>query len=142
MSALTMTDLLARFRTVLEAEPLSLLPTRDAFSHDRQPTTVLTHSYYLEDGGNVASQSVGNYDAVRMDRVTIYVAQKLDFDGVSALGDLETTLTAIERALIADGPAQSYSIAPQITRRVTRAPGADVAVGSLALTADFDYDEV
>lgn len=142
MSALTVTDILTRFRTVLETTPLSLEPTRDAFSHERQPTSVLTNSYYLEDGGNAGTQSVGNYDAVRLDRITIYVAQKLEFDGTAALASLETTLTAIERALIADGPSQSYSIAPQLTRRVTRASGADVAVGSLSLTVDFDYDEV
>jgi hypothetical protein len=142
MSALTLSDIFARVRVVLEAPPLTLTPTTDAFSHARQPTTLLTNSYYLEDGGLVSSQSVGNYDAVREDRVTIYVAQKLAFDGAAALDTLEDTLVAVERALVADGPAQSYSVGPRPERRITRADGADVAVGSIALTVNYDFDEV
>lgn len=142
MASHTTDSLMARVRTVLEASPVSLTRARDAFSHDAQPNSVTTNSYWLEDGGNVSSQSVSNYTAVRIDRLTVYVAQKLNFASVEMLEDVEQTLTAIERALVADGPAQSYSVTPQPIRRITRAAGADVAIGSIALGFDYDYAEV
>ena len=142
MAALTMTQVLARFRVVLEAEPLNLKAANDAFSHNRQPAGVVTDSYYLEDGGIVSNRSVGNYDAVRLDRLTVFVARTIPIaGGAAALSDMETTLTAIERALIADGLNQSYQIAPDVQRRITRAPGTDMVVGSLVVSADHDYDE-
>lgn len=141
MAALTLTDILARFRVVLEAEPLNLKAANDAFSHARQPAGVLTDSYYLEDGGIASNRSVGNYDTVRLHRVVIYVARHLGMDSEAALASIATTLTAIERALIGDGTNQSYQIAPEVQQRITRPANADYAVGSLTLSADFDYDE-
>ena len=142
MAALTMTDILARFRVVLEAEPLNLIESNDAFSHDRQGAGVVTDSYYLEDTGLVGNRSVGNYDTVRLQRITVWVARMIPpTKSAETLATMETTLTAIERALIADGPAQSYAIAPDIQRRVTKAQGTDMAIGSLAVTVDHDFDE-
>ncbi len=41
MAALVLSDILARIRTVLEAAPVSLVETREAFSHERQPNATL-----------------------------------------------------------------------------------------------------
>jgi hypothetical protein len=141
MASLTPAQIHTRFRAVLEASPLLLTESRDAFSHNLQPNTVLDGNYYIEDGGIQSSQSVTNYDAVRIDRVTVFVAQKLNFAGATALGALEDRLVAIEKAMIADGPAQSYAIVGTPARRVTRPEGKDYCVGSLTLQVDYDFDE-
>jgi hypothetical protein len=141
MAALVLSDILARFRTVLEASPVSLVETRDAFSHERQPNAVLDNSYYIEDGGVVSSQSTSNYSAVRQDRLTVFIAKKLAFDGATALDTLEDTLVSVERAVIADGPNQGYAVVGTPTRRTTRPAGSDFCVGSLGLIVDYDYQE-
>jgi len=142
VAALTITDILARFRVVLEAEPLNLIESNDAFSHQRQPAGVVTNSYYIEDTGIVSNRSVGNYDTVRLQRLTVYVARVIPpGQGSATLATVETTLTAIERALIADGASQSYAIAMDVQRRVTKTEATDIAIGSLAVTVDHDYDE-
>jgi hypothetical protein len=140
MPALVLSDILARFRTVLEASPVFLVETREPFSHERQPNATLEHSYYLEDGGIVSSKSVSNFDAVRLDRLTVYIAKKLAFDGTTAFDALQDTLVAAERALIADGPAQGYSVDVE-QRRLTRPAGKDYGIGSLTVTVDYDFDE-
>jgi hypothetical protein len=141
MASLTPSAIHTRFRTVLEASPVSLTESRDAFSHDRQPNTVLDLCYYLEDGGIQSSASVTNNDLVRIDRVTVFVAKKLNFDSATALASLEDKLVTIEREMVEDGPAQSYAIVGVPQRRVTRPEGKDYCVGSLTLQVDYDMDE-
>jgi hypothetical protein len=141
MPALVLSDIIARFRTVLEAAPVSLTETREAFSHERQPNAALENSYYLEDGGIVSSRSVSNYDVVRLDRLTVFIAKKLAFDGATAMDALEDTLVSVERALVADGTSQGYNVNVE-QRRMTRPAGRDYCVGSLAVTVDYDYREI
>ena len=140
MPAFTMSGLFTRFRTVLEATPLFLKESRDAFSHDRQPNTVLTDAYYLEDAGLSQQRQITNYDAVRIDNITVWVTRKLAFDGSAAMNTLEDTLNTIDQKIIADGVAQGYN--PNLDgRRMTRPEGKDYCVGSISFAVDYDTDE-
>lgn len=141
MADTTLKAIIDRFEAVLEATPLFLKPTKDAFSHDRQPNTLLDNSYYLEDGGLVSSRPVGNYKAVRVDRLVVFVALKLNFQAQTQKETMTTTLLTIERYLKADGPANSYHAEIGGGRRVTRPKGKDILIGSLALTVDYDVNE-
>jgi hypothetical protein len=139
MPALVLSDILGRFRTVLTGT-VGLTETREPFSHALQPNATLEHSFYLEDGGQISSNSVSNYDAVRLDRLTVFIAKTLAFDGQTAFDALQDTMVSVERALIADGPAQGYSVQVE-QRRVTRPAGKDYCIGSLTVTVDYDFDE-
>lgn len=140
MPAFTVSGLLTRFRTVLEASPLSLSESRDAFSHDRQPNGLLTNVYYVEDAGLLQHRQVTNYDAVRIDRFVVYVTRHLAFDGSTAMNTLEDTLNTINKEIIEDGVAQGYN--PNIDgRRMTRPEGKDYCVGSISFAVDYDTDE-
>lgn len=141
MADQTLAGIMARWRAVLEASPLSLKPTRDAFSHDRQPNTLLDGAYYLEDGGMTSSRPVGNSKAVRIDRIVLYVAAKLNFAPETAKEAMETTLLSAERYIKADGPSHSYHAEIVPGRRVTRPKGGDFLIGSLPLTVDYDVNE-
>ena len=138
MPALVLSDILARFRAVLTAAGLT--ETREPFSHGLQPNSALEDAFYVEDGGLVSSRPVSNYDAVRLDRLTVFIAKKLAFDGADALETLEDTLVTVERDLIADGPAQGYHVTVE-QRRVSRPAGKDYCLGSLSLTVDYDFNE-
>lgn len=141
MADQTLAAIFARFRTVLEASPLSLKATKDAFSHDRQPNSLLHGSYYLADGGLVSSRPVGNYKAVRIDRVVIYIAASLKFAGETAKETMETTLLTAERYIKADGHAQSYHAEIASGRRISRPKGGDFLIASLPITVDYDVNE-
>lgn len=140
MATTTLSAIHDRFRAVLEADTLALLPARDAFSHDRQPNGLLDRAYCLVDDGVVAQRPLTNYKAARLDRVTVYVARTLKFAPTAVLTDLHDALATIERAIKADGPAHAYH-ADLAVRRVTRPEGTDLAVASLGFNVDFDYDE-
>lgn len=143
MPTLTTAAVLARFRTVLEALPgaTPLVPTREPFSHDRQPAAVIDGAYYLEYGGlALADRSQTAETLARADRVVIYVARHLKFAGQTEVEALHDQLDTIERALKADGPDESYHVWTE-TRRMTRPDGADFAVGSLSLMVDYDFSE-
>ncbi len=140
MSATTLAAIQTRFREVLEADPLYLVAARDAFSHDRQPNTLVDDAYCVVDDGVVSQRPTTNYMAARIDRVTVYVARTLKFAAATELTTLHETLNTIERAIKADGPAHSYH-ADLATRRVTRPEGRDLAIGSLGFNCDFDFDE-
>lgn len=141
MAEQTLAGILARFRTVLEASPLRLKPTADAFSHDRQSNTMLDGAYYLEDGGLQSNRSVTNYKAVRIDRIVVFVAAKLKFDAETALATMHATLLTAERYIKADGPAQGYHVEVVPGRRVTRPKNGDFLIGSIPLTVDYDINE-
>lgn len=141
MADTTLAAILARFAAVLEASPLSLTATKDAFSHDRQANTLLTNSYYLEDGGMLSSRPMGNYRAARIDRVVIYVAAKLNFDAEAVKRTMETTLLSAERYIKADGPGHDYHAEIASGRRVTRPKSGDFLIGSIPLTVDYDINE-
>ena len=141
MAETTLSAILTRFAAVLEAEPLNLKPSLDAFSHGRQPNTLLDQAYYLEDGGLQDNRPVGNRKAARIDRVVIYFARKLSFDGVAARQAMSDQQLTAERYLKADGPDHGYHVEMSGGRRITRPRGGDFLIGSLALTVDYDVDE-
>lgn len=141
MADTTLAAIMARFRAVLEASPLLLTLTAEAFTHDRQPTTLVSNTYYLEDAGLASSRAVGNYKAVRVDRVRVFVA--LNINGVphTAKETLEGTLLTAERYLKADGPANGYHVELVGGRQVTQKKGSNYFVGSVTLSADYDVNE-
>lgn len=141
MAETTLTAILTRFSAVLEAAPLSLVPTADAFSHDRQPTGLADNTYFVDDGGLVSSRPVGNYKAVRIDKLTVLVALKINRDGHARKKVMETTLLTIERYIKADGPANGYHAEFAGGRRVTHPRGSELLIGSIAFTVDYDVNE-
>lgn len=139
MSDTTLKAIIDRFQAVLEASPISLTATRDAFSHDRQPNALLTNTYHVEDDGLQGTQSITNHKEARIDRLTVFVARKLDFAPQTAKETMETLLTTIERYLKADGLSNNYHVNLQ-NRRVTRPAGKDFLIGSVTLTVDYDFN--
>jgi len=141
MAETDLPTVMARIRTVLEAAPLSLVATAEGFSHDRQPTTLIDQTYYLEDAGLVSSRPMGNYKAARIDGIRVYVALRVNDDPHVRKETLESTLLDIERAIKTDGNAQSYHAEITTGRKVTQKRGSNVFVGSLGLTVDYDVAE-
>jgi hypothetical protein len=138
MAATTLSAILTRFRTACEASPCSLTQTGDTFTHDRQPNAALTNSYRLEDAGTSQNLEATNNVAVRVDRVTVWIAQKVNFAGPTAEAAIEDKLVSIERAILADGPSNSYHARLE-SRRVSRPAGKDWLVGSASFSVDYDY---
>jgi hypothetical protein len=142
MPALVLSTILERFQAVLEASPLYLTASVDPFSDVAMPNTLVDTAFRLTAGGMVSSRSTSNYQAVRIDRVTVTVQQALKFSGYAAQADLQDLMDAIERALIADGPDQGYSVTVEKgSRKVERPKGADICRASLNLLVDYDFSE-
>ena len=127
-----------RFQVVLEGEPLLLKATKEPFSHDRSPNTVLDSAYRLEDGGMSVSRPVGANQFVRVDRLTVFLAKKLNFAAQVSVETLETSLNTIERYILDDDADNNYHASVE-GRRITRVPDSDVAVASLVFLVDYDY---
>lgn len=140
MAATTLSAIRDRFAAVLEAAPLNLTKTTDAFSHDRQPNTVLDNAYRVEDAGMVQNRPVGNTQFARVDRLRIYIARKLAFDPAGAIDSVEDTLNTIERYILADDAAHDYHASVEGRGTPNRPQDADIVVGSLTLLVDYDYD--
>jgi len=127
-----------RFQVVLEGEPLLLKATKEPFSHDRSPNTVLDSAYRLEDGGMSTSRPVGANQFVRVDRLTVFLATKLNFAAQVSVETLETSLNTIERYILDDDADNNYHASVE-GRRITRVPDSDVAVASLVFLVDYDF---
>lgn len=138
MAATTITAIGNRIEAVLEAAPLSLKKTTDAFSHDRQPNTSIDNAYRLQDGGLVSTKSATNMAAVRVDRLTIFIARKRKFGGRAPVESIQDDLNTIERYVKADGLSGSYH-AELSGRKIT--PSGDSVVGSIDVTVDYDFNE-
>lgn len=138
MAATTLKAIMDRFQAVLEASPLSLKATKEPFSHDRSPNAVIDTAYRIEDGGIASSRPVGASQFVRADRLTVFLAKKLNFAAQSSVETLETTLNTIERYILADDANNNYHASLE-ARRITRPPDSDVAVASLVFVVDYDY---
>lgn len=138
---MTLADVMARARAVCEGSTLLLTLTAEAFSHDRQPTTLLDNTYYVEDSGLVSSRAMGNYTAARIDKVSIYVALKVNAAPHTRKETLETTLLTIERGMKADGPPHGYHVEFSGGRRVTQKKGSAFFVGSVSFDCDYDISE-
>lgn len=140
MASTTLATIIANMRTVLEASPFSFIAARDQFSHDRQPNSVLDSSYWIQDEGLGSNRWMSNNTMARLDRVSVFVARKLKFNPTAELDTLHDTLVDIERYLIDDGPDNSYSV-QLVSRRVTRPPERDIAIGSITVSVDYDFNE-
>lgn len=138
MAALTLTDIINFFQAVLEGAPFSLKATREPFSHDRQPNSLLDNSYRLEDGGLGGTRSTTNDAAARLDNLSVWIAKKLAFSGQAAIESLEDSLVAIERRLKADGRQRGYHV--EITGRKISRTG-DIGIASISFSVDYDFSE-
>jgi hypothetical protein len=138
MANTTLKAIIDRFQAVCEASASSLKKTKDAFSHDAQPNGLLTGTYYLEDAGISSSVECSNNAEARIDQLTVWIARKVAFDGVTALETMETAINTLERAIVADGPAQGYH-ARLAGRKVSRPKDKDFLIGSATFTVDYDY---
>jgi hypothetical protein len=142
MAALTLPAIMARLETVLEASTFGLKKTKVPFTHDQQPNDAIEDRYTYRDGGLVRSDSQSAMVAVRVDRLELFVARKIAFNGHTQQRVLETQLIAIERAFIADGLSQGYHVTVDgSARRVTQPRGKDVLIASCAFLVDYDFSE-
>lgn len=138
MAATTLKAIIDRFQAVLEAAPLSLTATREPFSHDLSPNTVIDSAYRIKDDGLSRSRPVGANQFVRVDRLTIFIAKKLNFAGQTAVETMETLLNTIERQILADDNSHDYHASIE-GRLVTQPPKTDIAIASLTLLVDYDF---
>ena len=139
MAVTTLKAIIDRFQTILEGSNVNLKPTREPFTHDRQPNTLLTDSYRVADAGLQNTRSITNEKEARIDRIQVFVARKLAFDGQTAAETMHTTLNTIERYIVADGPANSYH-ASLSGRQVTPSASKDFLIGSVIISVDYDYN--
>lgn len=138
MAATDLAAILTAWAALLEASPLSLIPTEAAFTHDQQPNATVGNSYYLVDDGNVDRKSVTNSAEVRVDRVTVWIAKPLNFAGPAQLRTMETLIDAIYRQLLVLALAAGYNVEAD-TRRVTHPPNTELLIASASFRVDFDF---
>lgn len=138
MAATDLATILASWATVVEAAPLSLIPTTAAFTHEQQPGGMVANSYYFDDGGNVSRASMTNSAEVRVDRITAWIAKPLNFDGPSTLQTLETLIDDLYRSLLVQARADGYNVEAD-TRRVTRPATSELLIASASFTVDYDF---
>lgn len=138
MAPTTLAAILAAWGTVVEASPVSLVPTVAAFTHDLQPAGMVANSYYFEDGGNVSRSSVTNQAEVRVDRVTVWIAKPLNFAGPATLQAMQTLIDTVYKQLLVLAVSAGYNVIAD-TRRVTVPKDGEVLIASAAFTVDFDF---
>ena len=154
MAATTLSAILERFDTVLQASPLLLLPTSNPFSDAAEPNANVGSYYTLLPAGLVHPDGTSNYSEARIDRITVKVQKPLDFNASRAIRELQDLCDAIERAIIADGPDHFYDATVEKgSRKVTRpkpprtpgstqpTAGSDLAEATIAFLVDYDYNE-
>jgi hypothetical protein len=140
MAAQTISAILERFQAVLEAPPLSLTPSLEPFGDTAVPNALIDETYRLVAGGVVNDRTTSNWQSVRLDRITITIAQALKMDGYAAQRDLQTLLDDIERALVNDGPDHGYFASVEKGSRKTERPkGTDLCRASLNMLVDYDF---
>ena len=139
MAAMTPGLIRARLMAVVEAADPGLVRSREAFSFDRQPNTVLDNTYTVDiERINERSQTADV--TARLDRVTLTIARKLGMDSEAAARALLDVLDDVDRRLRADGTSQGYHLWPQASR-VVRPDGRDYCLGTLSWTCDYDFSE-
>ena len=142
MATTTFPAILDRFQAVCEGATLSLSATQVPFSHAREPNAVVDASYYLEEAGLNESR-VGTSDLeFRVDRLTVWLARRSGQDGQTAIETLETTLTTLERLVIADGRSNHYhaTVAGRSAPELTGDGG--LIVAGLTFAVDYDFSTV
>jgi hypothetical protein len=142
MAATTPSEILARFKTVLETEPLNLTANPDPFTDEGVPNTLIDQSFRLVHGGMVHEKTIAPGMTLRIDRVTVSIYRAMQFDGYQAQQDLQDQLDLVQRELVADGTEHSYMASVEKgSRKVTRIKESDVCIASLNFLVDFDWDE-
>jgi hypothetical protein len=142
MAATTVSAIIERVEQVLVAEPLALTLNPDPFSDEGVPNSLVDTSCRVTSGGVVHSRSTSNYQALRIDRVTVTVQKTLSFEGYEAQRALQDLLDDIERAIIADGPEHGYMASVEKgSRKITRKKDSDVCQASIDFLVDYDYSE-
>lgn len=139
MAATDLAAILAAWATLLEAAPLSLVPTAAAFTHDLQPNATVPDSYYLTDDGAVDRKSVTHDAEVRVDRLTVWIAKALNFSGPTQLQAMETLLDDVYRRLNVLARAAGYNVEAD-TRRVTHPPNTELLIASATFRVDYDFN--
>ena len=126
---------------VLEAAPFAFVSSHDPFALDSVPNATVESRYRVIFDGVIEDQTVGNDRYVRLDRVLVQVAKKLNLtSGHDSLQTLADTLDDAARYIIDDGPDNSYH-ARVIDSSITRSEkNADVALGTLTFAVDYDWD--
>lgn len=138
MPALTTKSVIDRFQAVMEAAPITMKATREPFSHERQPSGLLTDTYRVEDAGVASNTPMSNHAVARIDTLRVWIARKMAFAGQTAVEAVEDSLVAIERAIIADGLAQGYHAV--LRGRDPRKSG-DIVIASITFSVDYDFSE-
>jgi hypothetical protein len=142
MAFQTTAGILDRFQTVLEAAPCSLIASPNPFTVDQVANAMVNTTYRLRPAGVVSEQGLSNYACARVERFEIILQRQMDMDGYAAMGTLETLIDTVERALIEDGPDQSYNAyAEKGSRKVVRPKGTDIVEATLNMLVDYDYNE-
>lgn len=142
MAAQTLSAILDRMQTVLEAAPLSLVSSTSPFEDTNVPNALVDTTYRLTAGGVVSDVPTSNFQTVRVDRVTVTIEKMLAFDGYAAQQSIQDSLDAIERAIVADGTNNGYFASVEKgSRKVTRPKGTDVCQASLNFLVDYDFSE-
>jgi hypothetical protein len=143
MAATTLSAILTRFETVLQAAPLSLSPAGDPYSSEGISGPEVDSAFRLVPGGLVGQTCQSNYSTARIERIVVTVNRMTQFDAYDVQRALEDQLDAIERAIIADGPDHSYMASIEKgSRKVTRKKDSDVIEASINFLVDFDFSEV
>ncbi len=138
MAATTTKAIIDRFQAVCEATPLSLSKTVQPLSFDTQPAPTVDDRYWIEDEGLSSSETVTNNAEVRVDRLTVWLALRHETDGQTQIETLEETMNTVERRILADGPANSYTATIE-QREIQRQDGVEVVLARLAFLVDYDY---
>lgn len=143
MAFQTTAGILARLAAVLEASPCSLTASPTPFSVETVAAAMVNVTYRLRAAGVTNERGLSNYAVARMERFEVTLQRRLDFDAYDAQEDLQTVLDTVERAVIADGPNNSYSATVEKgSRKVTRPKNADVAEAAIVFLCDYDFNEL
>jgi hypothetical protein len=142
MAATTISAILERFESVLQSEPLNLTLSTTPFSDEVVPNTLVNEVCRVQSGGVVSSRSTSNYQALRMDRVSVSIQRALQFEAYQTQRDIQDILDDIERYVIADGPEHGYMVTVEKgSRKIVRRKDADVVDASIHFLVDYDFDE-
>lgn len=142
MANTTLSAIMTRFRTVLEAEPLLMKPTVEPFSDEPQPSTLVDNSYRIVSGGTVNKRAMGYRVWAVQDRIVVHLSRKMGPDGQVAQEALLDLFDDVESLLMQDGDDHSYqATAEKGSRKFTRPKDSQVINGSMSFVVDYDWSE-
>lgn len=139
MATTDLTSILAAWREVLEATPLSLGRAAQPFTFDRIPNAALQNAYYIEPAGQVGRRSQTNDVETRVDRLIVWVAKPLAFAANDQLAAMVTLMDEIYRYLSADGRTNGWNV-EQDGHQVQQPKKTELLIGRFSFTVDYDFD--